>query len=100
MRWGASSRSSTCRLDRSFVLDLGKPGNHGAEAIASALIAMAKNLRVIAEGVETIEQRDFLKTHGCDEVQGYLYARPMSVEAATALLVQRTTATETQGHAA
>jgi diguanylate cyclase (GGDEF)-like protein/PAS domain S-box-containing protein len=79
------------KIDRSFILDLGKQGNHGAEAIASAVIAMAKslNLRVIAEGVETVEQRDFLRAQGCDEVQGYLYARPMSVEAVTALLAQR-----------
>lgn len=81
---------SKLKIDRSFILDLGKSGESEAEAIASAVIAMAKSLklRVIAEGVETIEQSEFLKSHGCDEVQGYLYARPMAVDAVTRTLTR------------
>jgi EAL domain-containing protein (putative c-di-GMP-specific phosphodiesterase class I) len=79
------------KIDRAFVLDLDK-GQEGA-AIAGAVIDMAKNLhlKVIAEGVETEHQRDFLRDHGCDEVQGYLYAKPMPVETMTGLLRERAT---------
>jgi diguanylate cyclase (GGDEF)-like protein len=68
------------KIDRSFVAHL--PGEIDAAAIASGLIDLAKGLglAVVAEGVETLEQFDFLAKHGCDELQGYLFGRP--VEAA------------------
>lgn len=77
------------KIDRSFVLDLER-GREGA-AIANAIISMATslNLKVIAEGVETEAQRDFLRDSGCDEVQGYLYSKPLAVDAMTRLLEQR-----------
>jgi diguanylate cyclase (GGDEF)-like protein/PAS domain S-box-containing protein len=64
------------KIDRSFVDGL--PGEQDAQ-IARAIIAMAHslNLAVIAEGVETQEQLDFLREHDCDEVQGYLFGKPM-----------------------
>ncbi len=67
----------TLKVDRSFVMDL--PDDHDANGIVKAIIAMAHVLRlkVIAEGVETDEQREFLKSIDCDEMQGYLFSRPV-----------------------
>jgi diguanylate cyclase (GGDEF)-like protein/PAS domain S-box-containing protein len=63
------------KIDRSFVRDL--PGSADGAALVAAIIELARGLRmrVIAEGVETEEQLDYLKRRGCDEVQGHVYAR-------------------------
>lgn len=68
------------KIDQTFVDGL--PSGEQDAQIARAIIAMAHslNLAVIAEGVETQEQLDFLREHGCDEVQGYLFGRPMPAE--------------------
>ncbi|WP_432377244.1 bifunctional diguanylate cyclase/phosphodiesterase [Duganella sp. P38] len=68
---------STLKIDKSFVRDLGR--SSGDEAIASSIIGLAHRLklRVIAEGVETEQQRSFLRENGCDEMQGYLFSRPL-----------------------
>lgn len=65
------------KIDRTFVDGL--PSGEQDAQIARAIIAMAHslNLAVIAEGVETHEQLEFLREHDCDEVQGYLFGRPM-----------------------
>jgi diguanylate cyclase (GGDEF)-like protein/PAS domain S-box-containing protein len=67
------------KIDRSFVQAIGNPSG---DAIVRAVIAFANalNMTVTAEGVETEHQRQFLKSAGCQELQGYLLGRPMSEE--------------------
>lgn len=74
------------KIDRSFVKGIAGKGEDGA--IARAVIAMAHsmNLKVIAEGVETEYQYEFLKSHGCDVIQGYLISEPLSWEEIEKLL--------------
>lgn len=65
------------KIDRSFIKDI--PGNQDDMEITSAVIAMARNLRlqVVAEGIETAEQLAFLRYHRCDIGQGYLFDQPI-----------------------
>ncbi|QRX81898.1 bifunctional diguanylate cyclase/phosphodiesterase [Glaciimonas sp. PAMC28666] len=76
---------SSVKIDRSFVRGL--PHVTEDKAIVRAMIELGRhmNLRVIAEGVETDEQLDFLRQHGCNLIQGYILGRPMSLDALIAL---------------
>jgi EAL domain-containing protein (putative c-di-GMP-specific phosphodiesterase class I) len=75
----------TIKIDRSFVRDLADDSED--QAIAQAIISMGKALgmTVVAEGVETVEQREFLRAHACDEMQGYLFSKPLPRELAELL---------------
>lgn len=70
----------TLKIDQSFVYDI--PDDLNAMEIASAVIAISHklNLRVVAEGVENIDQRDFLLINGCDFAQGYFFSYPLSCQ--------------------
>jgi diguanylate cyclase (GGDEF)-like protein len=74
------------KIDRSFVTDL--PGDQDGATIAQAIITMAHALRlkVVAEGVENESQLEFLAAHGCDEMQGYYFSRPLTAKVCTQFL--------------
>lgn len=69
------------KIDRSFVKDL--PGDPEDAAVASATLSLARDLglEVVAEGVETLAQRDYLVARGCHVLQGFLFARPLDADA-------------------
>ena len=77
---------NTLKIDRSFVISI--PGDADDCAIAGAIVSMSKQLKhnVIAEGVETTEQLAFLKSLGCDEIQGYLFSPPVPAEKFAAMV--------------
>ena len=72
---------STLKIDQSFVKDL--PHDPKAVAVARAILSLGHGLglKVVAEGVETEQQCEFLKEAGCDLVQGYFFSRSLGVEA-------------------
>ena len=81
------------KIDRTFVRDIGAGAEPDEGVLAQAIISLGHNLhlRVIAEGVETDAQVRFLKRHGCDEVQGFLYGEPVPPDQHARLLAQAKT---------
>ena len=78
--------ADTLKIDRSFVNALGKGGRN--EDIVGAIVSLAKSLSmdVVAEGVETVEQRDILRALGCQYGQGYLFSHPLDHDRARAFV--------------
>ncbi|WP_243735121.1 EAL domain-containing protein [Paenibacillus turpanensis] len=73
-------RVHTLKIDQSFIRDVTDDEDNAA--IVTALIAMSQQLKMksLAEGVETMEQLEFLKRSGCDEIQGYIFSHPLPAE--------------------
>jgi diguanylate cyclase (GGDEF)-like protein/PAS domain S-box-containing protein len=81
---------STLKIDKSFVRDLAHSLDDQAIALAVISLGHRLQLRVIAEGVETEEQRAFLVANDCDEMQGYLFSPPVAAERITEMLEAQT----------
>lgn len=77
------------KIDQSFIREL--PSDDEDVSITKAVIALSKslNLRVIAEGVELKEQRDFLVKNGCNSIQGFFYAKPMSASSLEKFFIKK-----------
>jgi len=77
------------KVDRSFVMNI--PADSDDVAIVKTIISLAKNLNLelIAEGVETKEQVDFLLKEGCNIIQGYYFSKPLSINETRAYLLSK-----------
>ena len=76
------------KIDRGFVAPLGRDADSHALMQAIVALGRALDLTLLAEGVETEEQRVLLRLAGCEEMQGYLFARPASREALDRMLAE------------
>ena len=90
------------KIDRAFVASLGSSGNTGAIIQSIVTLGHAIGMKVLAEGVETNEQRVLLRLAGCDEMQGFLFAKACPAEAIDRILAKpsaRSAARQTSGTA-
>jgi EAL domain-containing protein (putative c-di-GMP-specific phosphodiesterase class I) len=76
------------KIDQSFVRDIFGNADSGAISVAIIMLGHSLGLKVIAEGVETIEQLDFLHSSNCNEIQGYFFSKPLPAEEMQKLLEQ------------
>jgi EAL domain-containing protein (putative c-di-GMP-specific phosphodiesterase class I) len=75
------------KIDKSFVRRINSPDGKSALVVGIISLARGLGLEVVAEGVETKEELDFLRQHGCDQIQGYLFSRAIPADQLTTLLM-------------
>jgi len=70
------------KIDRSFIVALDRSDSRNAAGLVTAIVAMGRslNLRLVAEGVDSPQQLDFLIREGVDTIQGYLFSKPVPIE--------------------
>jgi diguanylate cyclase (GGDEF)-like protein/PAS domain S-box-containing protein len=78
----------TLKIDRAFIRDAISDPDDAAITLTITSLAHSLRLKVVAEGVETEGQLNFLRSHGCDEMQGFYFARPLPVEECTRALIE------------
>jgi diguanylate cyclase (GGDEF)-like protein len=81
---------SKLKIDRSFVADLPHDTDYAAISQAILLLASSLGMQVVAEGIEKLEQADFLREHGCEFGQGFLYSGPLALRPLEAFAERRT----------
>jgi len=81
--------SDALTIDRAFIRDVTIDPDDAAITFAIIGLAHSLKLSVIAEGVETRDQLRFLETHGCDEMQGFLFSRPLPADDCARMLRER-----------
>jgi EAL domain-containing protein (putative c-di-GMP-specific phosphodiesterase class I) len=84
------------KIDIAFVRNIA--GDFAQSTIAQTIIQMAHSLdlKCIAEGVETLEQQEYLRHHGCDEMQGYFFSRPLPLKEVEGLLTNESVVRESE----
>ncbi len=77
------------KIDRSFIKDIARNPNDASITRAIILMAHSLGLEIVAEGIETEAQKEFIREHGCRFAQGYLYSRPVTADQISKMLVER-----------